>query len=81
MEQIKIIINGKECTGNKGDTILKIATANGVFIPTLCHFEGVKDYGACGVCLVEGEGLPKLMRACSTVAADGWKLSTETDRV
>ena len=78
---IKITINGKECTGQKGDSILKIATANGVYIPTLCHFEGVKDYGACGVCLVEGEGLPKLMRACSTVAADGWVLSTETDRV
>ena len=81
MEQIKIVINGKECIGEKGDTILKIATANGIFIPTLCHFEGVKDYGACGVCLVEGEGLPKLMRACSTVAADGWVLSTETERV
>ena len=81
MEQIKITINGKECIGNKGDSILKIATANGVYIPTLCHFEGVKDYGACGICLVEGEGLPKLMRACSTTAADGWKLSTETDRV
>ena len=81
MEQIKITINGKECIGNKGDSILKIATANGVYIPTLCHFEGVKDYGACGICLVEGEGLPKLMRACSTAAADGWVLSTETDRV
>ena len=49
MEQIKITINGKECIGNKGDSILKIATANGVYIPTLCHFEGVKDYGACGI--------------------------------
>ncbi|MCF0228229.1 MAG: FAD-dependent oxidoreductase [Parasporobacterium sp.] len=81
MEQIKITINGKECLGNKGDSILKIASENGVFIPTLCHFEGVKDYGACGVCLVEGEGLPKLMRACSTSPADGWVLSTETERV
>ena len=81
MEMIKITINGKECTGSKGDSILKIATANGVYIPTLCHFEGVKDYGACGVCLVEGEGLPKLMRACSTIPADGWVLSTATDRV
>ena len=81
MDKIRITINGKECIGNKGDTILQIATASGIYIPTLCHFEGVKDYGACGVCLVEGEGLPKLMRACSTAAADGWVLSTETDRV
>ncbi|MBQ9031197.1 MAG: FAD-dependent oxidoreductase [Parasporobacterium sp.] len=81
MEQIRITINGKECIGQKGDSILKIATANGVYIPNLCHYEGVKDYGACGICLVEGEGLPKLMRACSTIPADGWVLSTETDRV
>ena len=81
MSEIKITINGKECVGQKGQTILEIAEANGVFIPTLCHLASVKHYGACGVCVVEGEGLPKLMRACSTVAADGWKINTESKRV
>ncbi len=81
MDMIKITINGVECVGEKGSTILDLARAGGVEIPTLCHHESVKRYGACGVCLVEGEGLPKLMRACSTVAADGWVLSTETPRV
>ena len=81
MSEIKITINGKECTGQSGDTILKIARENYIFIPTLCNDESVKHYGACGLCLVEGEGLPKLMRACSTVAADGWKLSSHTPRV
>ena len=81
MSQIKIIINGKECVGEKGQTILQIAEANGIFIPTLCHLATVKNYGACGVCVVEGENLPKLMRACSTVAADGWVINTESKRV
>ena len=81
MSEIKLIINGKECVGQKGQTILQIAEANGIFIPTLCHLAKVKNYGACGVCVVEGEGLPKLMRACSTVAADGWKINTESKRV
>ena len=81
MSQIKIIINGKECVGEKGQTILQIAEANGIFIPTLCHLASVKNYGACGVCVVEGENLPKLMRACSTVAADGWVINTESKRV
>ena len=80
MSEIKLIINGKECVGQKGQTILEIANANGIFIPTLCHLAKVKNYGACGVCVVEGEGLPKLMRACSTVAADGWKINTESKR-
>ncbi|MBQ9815356.1 MAG: FAD-dependent oxidoreductase [Lachnospiraceae bacterium] len=81
MSDIKITINGKECIGQSGETILKIAQDNGIFIPTLCHDDSVAHYGACGVCLVEGEGLPKLMRSCSTVAADGWVVSSETPRV
>ena len=81
MSEIKLIINGKECVGQQGQTILEIAEANGIFIPTLCHLASVKHYGACGVCVVEGEKLPKLMRACSTVAADGWVINTESKRV
>ena len=37
MEQIKILINGKECLGNKGETILTIAANNGIEIPNLCY--------------------------------------------
>ena len=81
MSEIKLIINGKECVGQQGQTILEIAEANGIFIPTLCHMAAVKHYGACGICVVEGEKMPKLMRACSTMAADGWVINTESDRV
>ena len=81
MSEIKLIINGKECVGQQGQTILEVAEANGIFIPTLCHLATVKHYGACGVCVVEGEKMPKLMRACSTLAADGWVINTESKRV
>ncbi len=81
MEQIKITVNGAECIGNKGETILNIAAANGIEIPNLCYNGKLKIYGACGLCLVEAQGMPKLMRACATVAQDGMVLSTETDRV
>ena len=81
MSEIKIIIDGIECVAQSGETVLEIAKRNGIYIPTLCHDESVAKYGACGLCLVEGEGLPKLMRACSTVPADGWVLHTDSDRV
>ncbi len=81
MEQIKIIINGKECVGNKGETVLNIAANNGIEIPNLCYNGQLKLYGACGLCLVEAEGMPKLMRACATVAQDGAVYSTKTPRV
>ncbi len=80
MEQIKITVNGIEMTGKKGDTILNIAAENGVEIPNLCYNSNLKLYGACGLCLVEAEGTPKLLRACSTVATDGMIISTEGSR-
>ena len=81
MSEIKITINGVECVGQKGQTILEIAEHNGIFIPTLCHLATVKHYGACGVCVVEAANSPKLMRACSTLAADGMVIDTESKRV
>ncbi len=81
MSVINITIDGKKVSGNAGDTILKIATANGIEIPTLCFAENVKLYGACGVCVVEAEGMPKLMRACATTASDGMVIHTDTPRV
>ncbi len=80
MEQIKITINGIEMLGNKGDTILNIAAKNGIEIPNLCYSPNLKLYGACGLCLVEAEGSPKLLRACSTVATDGMVINTEGAR-
>ena len=81
MSQIKLTINGIECVGEKGQTILEVAQANGIFVPTLCHLATVKHYGACGVCVVEAKNSPKLMRSCSTLAADGMDINTESARV
>ncbi len=81
MEKITVTINGKVCSGERGDTILNIAAANGIIIPTLCHHYNVKHYGACGICVVEMENSPKLLRACSTVASDGAVYFTESQRV
>jgi len=81
MEKINIIINGIPLTGEKGETILQIANRGGIEIPTLCQSELVKNYGACGLCVVEAKGSPKLMRACSTVAQDGMDIDTESERV
>ena len=81
MEQIKITVNGRELIGEKGETVLNIAARNGIEIPNLCYNGKLKLYGACGLCLVEAENSPKLMRACATVAQDGMVLSTKTPRV
>ena len=79
--RIKVIINGKICTGRAGQTLLEIAQNNGIEIPNLCHNGELKHYGCCSLCVVEAEESPKLLRACSTVAQDGQVIYTESERV
>ncbi|WP_066497756.1 molybdopterin-dependent oxidoreductase [Abyssisolibacter fermentans] len=81
MSQISLNINGIEVKGYKGQTILEIARENNIEIPTLCYDKRVQAYGSCGLCVVEVEGTPKLLRACSTVASDGMVVKTNTNRV
>ena len=49
--------------------------------PNLCHNGELKHYGGCSLCVVEAEGSPKLLRACSTEAQDGQVIYTESERV
>ena len=77
---INLKINGVLCAGNEGDTILDVARANGIEIPTLCHDDRTEHYGACGVCVVEAAHTPKLLRACSTLAAEGMEITVHGAR-
>ena len=81
MKEITITIDGKKCKGYEGNTVLGIARANGIDIPSLCYNGRVKVYGACGVCVVEMDGSPKLQRSCATIATDGAVYHTDTPRV
>ena len=78
---MKLIINSKEIQAQAGQTILEAAKNNNIEIPTLCHDERVQLSGACGICTVEVAGSPRLFRACSTLAADGMVISTDTERI
>ncbi len=87
MNQIQLTINGIPCKCEAGASILQAAKANGIEIPNLCNDESVRVYGACGLCAVEvtddgsGKPIPKLLRACSAKAMDGYVVSFDTARV
>lgn len=80
-EYITLTVDGKSVRIEKGSTLLEAARKAGADIPTLCHDERVKPYGACGMCVVECKGSPKLMRSCAIEAADGMEIITESDRI
>ena len=81
MHIVNLIIDGREVAGRKGQTILDAALENDIQIPTFCHDKRLAIYGACGICVVEAEGVPKLLRACATEIAEGMSIKTDTPRV
>ncbi|MHB1004331.1 MAG: molybdopterin-dependent oxidoreductase [Chloroflexota bacterium] len=78
MEEIRLTIDGKEVAGKRGDTILAVCERNGIDVPTLCHFKGLSDIGACRLCIVEIEGARALTTACTTPASSGMVVRTDT---
>lgn len=78
---LNLTINGKAIQVEEGTTILQAARDNGIYIPTLCYDEAVKVYGACGLCVVEAQGMPKLLRSCSAKCSEGMVINTESERV
>lgn len=78
---ITLTINGKTCTGTAGQTILDVASAHGIFIPTLCWLKDRSPWGGCRVCIVEVAGSPKVVPACSTPAVAGSAVTTHNARL
>ncbi len=74
-------INGKKISASPGETILDVCKANDIPMLTLCHLKGIKDIGACRLCLVEIEGVNRLLSACTTKVAENMVVRTDTDRI
>lgn len=81
MKKFRLNIDGKEVFGLPGQTILDIAKENDIYIPTLCFDERTEIYGSCGICVVEVEGNPKMVKACATEIAPNMIIKTTTERV
>jgi [NiFe] hydrogenase diaphorase moiety small subunit len=75
-DTINFSIDGKECTGKAGQTIVEAAKANKVYVPTLCNYEGLKPAGACRICTVSVAG--RKMAACTTPIAEGMAIENKT---
>jgi NADH-quinone oxidoreductase subunit G len=76
----KFILDGKEIEFTPGQTIIQAATAAGMDIPHFCWHESLSISGNCRVCLVEVEKMPKLVIACSTTAAEGMVVHSQSEK-
>ena len=78
-------INGRDYSFEAGETILQVARRNGIFIPTLCHFQPLDHKpGTCRVCLAEvtdKNGHTEMMTTCNTPMEEGMRVNTRSMRV
>lgn len=77
-------INNINVEAEAGEMLINVAARYNVEIPSLCHNNKVKSYGACGICVVESAKGGKLMRSCSTEVGpqfEGMDIITESPRV
>lgn len=80
-EQVALKIDTIEVSAVVGSTVLEVARAHGVWIPTLCALQGLAVVGACRLCMVEVRGVPRLLPACATRVSDGMEVSTTSPKL
>jgi NADH-quinone oxidoreductase subunit G len=79
---VTLVVDGREVTAPEGTMLHDAAKMGDVEIPVFCYEAKLGDpVGACRMCLVEIEGMPKLQTSCSTPIRDGMVVYTQTDRV
>ncbi len=75
-------IDGREVRAEEGSMLVDAAKHGDVEIPFFCYEPKLgQPVGACRMCLVEIEGIPKLQTSCSTPVRDGMVVNTTSDRV
>ncbi len=81
-KEVTLIIDGREVSATEGEMLHDAATRGDVEIPVFCYDPKLGDpVGACRMCLVEIEGMPKLQTSCSTPVRDGMVVHTRTEQV
>ena len=78
---VNITIDNKQISVPEGTTIMEAAASAGIPIPKLCYLKDINEIAACRVCLVELEGMDKLITSCNNVVKEGMVLYTNSPKV
>ncbi len=73
-------VDGKQIEFKQGQTIIEAARFAGIEIPHFCWHPSLSISGNCRICLVEIEKMPKLAISCSTYAAEGMVVHTQSQK-
>ncbi len=81
MGSISLTIDGRLVDVEEGKTVLQAARDAGIAIPTICDHKDLNPYGSCRMCVVEIEGVRGFPTSCTTPAAQGMKVTTQSKQL
>ena len=77
--KVHFTIDGHPCQSEEGKYIVDAAKENGIYIPTLCNYEGLKPKGSCRICTVKING--RFTTACTSPVHDGMNIENNTEEL
>src|SRR5215469_16316421 len=81
MADVNITIDGKPVTAPAGTLLIEASKSVGIAVPSFCYYPNLPLQGACRMCLVKIEKMPKLQTACTTVITEGMIATTDTPEI
>jgi NADH-quinone oxidoreductase subunit G len=81
MADVTFTVDGKKVTAPAGTLLIEACRAASIAVPAFCYYPGLSLCGACRMCLVRLEKVPKLQTACTTPVAEGMVVTTESDEI
>ncbi|MGI9102123.1 MAG: molybdopterin-dependent oxidoreductase [Terriglobales bacterium] len=81
MADVNITVDGKKIAAAAGTLLIEACKSAGIEIPSFCYYPGLSLQGACRMCLVKIEKMPKLQTACTTLITEGMTVTTESEEV
>jgi NADH-quinone oxidoreductase subunit G len=81
MADVTFTVDGKKVTAPAGSLLIEACRAASIAIPSFCYYPGLSLCGACRMCLVRLEKVPKLQTACTTPVAEGMVVHTDNDEI
>jgi len=81
MAPVTITVDGKKVSAPAGTLLIEACKSVGIEVPSFCYYPNLSLQGACRMCLVKVEKVPKLQTACTTVINEGMIVTTASDEI
>ncbi len=78
---VNLTVDGKHLTAPAGTLLIEACKSVGIEVPSFCYYPNLSLQGACRMCLVRVEKMPKLQTACTTVVAEGMSVVSDSEEI